>query len=233
MIALHAGSYDLAREQLLLVCHRYKTTFSRDIGQERYYRRLFYADTHELLAALKQSGPDLKAREMTPQVKKNIVNDAVEETHGQPDPTSLHQESTQENNQLHDIEEELQDHFDSSDNAPTMQTVPLTEEEQRAGSIIRTAYRKYFRRKTSLMKSLARLTSDSFMECLKQSQTVEWPRGSRYKLLYLGPLPNLVACLEYVWADIMNKKADAKKMLKKGLGAENIDRTNATLTELS
>jgi hypothetical protein len=233
VIALHAASYDLAREQLLLVCHRYKATFSHDTRQERYYRRLFYADTQELLAALKQSGPDLQAQEMAPQVKKNIVNDAVEETHDQPDPASLDQESTQENIQLHDMEEELQDDFDSSHSTPAMQTVPLTEEEQKAGSIIRTAYRKYLRRKTSSMKFSARLTSDSFMKCLKQSETVEWPRGSRYKLLYLGPLANLLACLECVWADIKDEKADAKKKLKNGLGPENIDRTNATLTELS
>ena len=233
MIALHAGSYDLAREQLLLVCHRYKATFSRDTRQERYYRQLFYADTQELLAALKQSGPDLQAREMAPQVKKNIVNDAVEETHDQPDPGSLDQESTQENIQLHDMEEEVQDDFDSSHSTPAMQTVPLTEEEQNAGSIIRTAYRKYLRRKTSSMKFSARLTSDSFMECLKQSQTVEWSGRSRYKLLYLGPLPNLLACLEYVWAYIKDKKTDAKKMLKNGLEPEDIDRASATLTELS
>lgn len=233
MIALHAGSYDLAREQLLLVCHRYKATFSRDMRQERYYRRLFYAETHELLEALKQSGPSFQAREMAPQVKKSIVNDAVEEVYDKPDPPSLDQELTQENLQSHDIEEELQDDFDSSHNTPAMQTVPLTDEEQKAGIIIRTAYRKYLRRKNSLMKFSARLTSNSFMECLKQSQTVEWPRGSRYKLLYLGPLPNLLACLECIWTGIMDKKADARKMLKNGLGPENIDRANATLTELS
>ncbi|KAF8725221.1 hypothetical protein AX14_008242 [Amanita brunnescens Koide BX004] len=257
--ALHAGSYDLAREQLLLVCHRNKATSARDTRQEQYYRRLYYDDKHDLQTALNQSGPNLQDREMalrvgqnivhdtveerhdrpdpapwgqeSTQVRENIVNGAVEERHDQPDPTSLDPESTQENIQLHEIEEELQNYIDSSSqNTPA---VSLTEEEQKAGSVIRNAYREYFRRKISLTKSSARLRSNSYMEYLKQSQTVEWARRSHYRLLYLGALPNLLACLECVWADIIDQRADARKRLKNGLGPENVDRENATLTKLS
>ena len=259
MIALHAGSYDLAREKLLLVCHRYKATSARDMRQEQYYQRLYYDDKHDLQAALNQSGPYLQDREMalqvrqnivhdaveekydgpdpapwgqesTQEVRENIVNGAVEERHDQPDPASLDPESIQEHIQLHEIEKELQNHIDSSQNTPA---VSLTEEEQKAGSVIRNAYRKYFRRKISLMKFSARLRSNSYMEYLKQSQTVEWARRSHYRLLYLGALPNLLACLEYVWADMIDQRADARKRLKNGLGPENVDRENATLTKLS
>ncbi len=74
------------------------------------------------------------------------------------------------------------------------------------------------------------------MECLEQSRTIEWPRRSLYKLLYLGPLPNLLACLECLWkdnTDNMNKAAEARKTLRIGLEPDKIDWANAYLTELS
>ncbi len=54
--------------------------------------------------------------------------------------------------------------------------------------------------------SEARLALVKFMECLKQSQAFEWPRCSQYRLVYLGPLPKLLACLESVYADIIDKR---------------------------
>ena len=223
-MALHAGSHDLAREQLLLVCHRNKVTSVRDTRQERYYRRLYYTNEYDLLVSLQQSS------QFPPQVKETfMVDDAVKAIHG---PAS-DQESTHENIQQHDIEEELQDYDGSAQDIPVMQTTPLTDEELEAGSTIRNAYKKYLRRKATSTNSSVRLTGDAFMECLEQSRTIEWPRRSLYKLLYLGPLPNLLACLQCVWADIMDKRAEARKMFRNGLEPDKIDQANADLTELS
>ena len=232
MIALHAGSHDLAREQLILVCNRDKVASARDMRQERYYRRLYYTDKCDLLAALQPSSSNLHNQEKV-QVRGNVANNAVEAKDDQPDPVPLDQESTHENIQMDDIEEELQEHNDSSQNRPAMQTAALTDKEQEAGSIIRNAYRKYVRGKAMSLNSSARLTRSGFMECLEQSRTVEWLRRSQYKLLYLGPLPNLLACLECVWADISDKRDDARKMLSKALGHDALDQENAKLIELS
>lgn len=218
MVALHNGSHDLAREQLILVCNRHKVASARDMQQERYYRQLYYTDKRDLLAALQSN---LHNQEKA-QARGNIANNAVE-AKDRLDPAS------------HDIEEEVQEqyHDDSSQNRSAMQMVALTREEQEAGSIIRNAYRKYVGRKAKSMNSSARLTHSAFIQCLEQSRTVEWPRRSQYKFLYLGPLSNLLACLECVWADISDKRDDARKMSEKKLGHEALDQEIAKRAELS
>lgn len=163
---------------------------------------------------------------MGPQVWENIVNDVIEAKN---DPELLNQELTDENIQLHDVVEEPEEIF--SEETLPMQTATFTDEEQ---TIIQNACRRYFRRKaTSMNSSEARLTRVKFMECLKQSQAFKWPRRSRYRLLYLGPLPNLLACLETVYADIIDKKSNARNMWRNGLEPEKIDWASTALTELS
>ncbi|KAF8624782.1 hypothetical protein AX15_005672 [Amanita polypyramis BW_CC] len=249
VMALHAGSYGLEREELLLVCHRHMDAWATDTRQERYYRRVNYTNDHDLQVALLQ--PEVQqvtSRELekTEDYSTGVMLDGVNsvsmsQKHGSgqlqdaaddSDSISPHRgPETREDVQVHDVDEESGDRYDPSQSA-ALQFAILTEAEREAGNIIQSAYRKHSRTKNIRINASAQLIRTIFLDYLKHSQTLGWPKRSYYRLLYLGPLPHMLACLESLWMDVMRRKANAKKMLKKGLGHEEIDRAGAILTEI-
>ncbi|KAK2462120.1 hypothetical protein APHAL10511_006583 [Amanita phalloides] len=232
--ALHTGSYDLAKEQLILVCHRHMPTFPSNLRLERYYRRILYIDERDLAESLLQAEGQLSLRMSSQEVPDSMSRkNGMEGKYDLPEHASLDQESIQDDNfPSHEEEGEQDDHYEPSQSISATQMVTLTEEEQKAGIIIRDTYKAYLRRKTITSNTSAQSTRNMFLKCLEHSQAMTWSRRSHYKLLYLGPLPCMLACLEILSMDITDKRAEAKKMLK-GLEHQGIDEANAILTELS
>ncbi|KAG2143549.1 uncharacterized protein EDB93DRAFT_1088104 [Suillus bovinus] len=68
-----------------------------------------------------------------------------------------------------------------------------TVEEEEAACKIQNAYRRYVRRRSS--RAVNAEIDAIFMTCLKETQSSEW-RPGYYSLIFLGPLPHLLACLE-------------------------------------
>jgi hypothetical protein len=68
-----------------------------------------------------------------------------------------------------------------------------SEEEEKAACKIQKTYRRYVRRRSS--RAVNGEIDAIFMACLKETQSSEWHPGY-YRLLFLGPLPHLLVCLE-------------------------------------
>ncbi|KAH7911824.1 hypothetical protein BJ138DRAFT_1005801 [Hygrophoropsis aurantiaca] len=95
-----------------------------------------------------------------------------------------------------------------------------TEEETQAAGILQTIYRRRLdRRSRSARAALDEERHAFFEECLKQVKSTEWA-PSYYRLLYLGPLPHLLLCLERAVAILH----DTKRKIKGRLTKNNYDR---------
>jgi len=87
-----------------------------------------------------------------------------------------------------------------------------SEEEEKSAHKIQKAYRRYVRRRSS--RAVNAEIDATFMACLKETQSSEWRQGY-YSLLFLGPLPHLLVCLERGIALTHTAKAKTKGLLNK------------------
>lgn len=99
--------------------------------------------------------------------------------------------------------------------------LPPSEEQIHATRIIQIAYRKLLRRRHKSTKSALEASRASFFdECLKESLKMEWPNGIYYRLLFLGPLPHVLACLSVAHSWAFDTKARNKERLTVALHQE-------------
>jgi hypothetical protein len=87
-----------------------------------------------------------------------------------------------------------------------------SEEEEKAACKIQKIYRRYVRRRSSRVVNAE--IDAIFMACLKETQSSEWHPG-HYRLLFLGPLPYLLVCLERGIALTHAAKTKMKGLLNK------------------
>ena len=87
-----------------------------------------------------------------------------------------------------------------------------SEEEEKEARKIQKAYRRYVRLRSS--HAVNAEIDVIFMACLKETQSAEWHAGY-YNLLFLGPLPHLLVCLERGIALTHTAKAKTKGLLNK------------------
>ncbi|KZP05197.1 hypothetical protein FIBSPDRAFT_843218 [Athelia psychrophila] len=78
-----------------------------------------------------------------------------------------------------------------------------TEEQIQAALRIQIAYRQLLRyRRTSARTGLSAARDRQFVNCRLESEKMDWPRGGfclappRYRIVFLGPIPHLLVCLE-------------------------------------
>lgn len=95
-----------------------------------------------------------------------------------------------------------------------------SDEEIRAARIIETMYFRKLRRRRSAPKgALSEARARCFVNCWTESKQMEWSRAphrlspSRYRFLFLGPLPHLLVCLERANTSTFELKLKAKKRL--------------------
>lgn len=109
--------------------------------------------------------------------------------------------------------------------------LPPSEEQINATRVIQTAYRKLLRRRRKSTKSTLEATRASFFDaCLAESLKMEWPNGTYYRLLFLGPLPHVLVCLSAAHSWAIDTKARNKKRLKVALHQE-LEDVGKRLTE--
>ncbi|CAA7264670.1 unnamed protein product [Cyclocybe aegerita] len=111
------------------------------------------------------------------------------------------------------------------------ETKPPSEELIRAASCIQARYRKILRSKRQTSRTaLETLRASCFEACLAESRKIEWPPRSHYLLLFLGPLPHVLTCLNAVHTWVMETKQRNKKRFKTATHQE-LDDVNKRLTE--
>jgi hypothetical protein len=94
----------------------------------------------------------------------------------------------------------------------SLRTNEPSEEEEKSACQIQKAYRRYVLRRSS--RAVNAEIDAIFMACLKETQSSEWRQGY-YCLLFLGPLPHLLVCLERGIALTNTAKAKMKGLLNK------------------
>ena len=94
-----------------------------------------------------------------------------------------------------------------------------SDEQIKAARVIQIRYRRNVLRRSRPMSTLFEARSRLFVECWKESEKIDWLRKGRhilrYRLLFLGPLPHLLLCLERA----KEFASEAKKKIKRRLTA--------------
>lgn len=111
-------------------------------------------------------------------------------------------------------------------------TLILSEDRVKAITVFQTLYRKLLRHRRNVANRTALQIScnNFFDECLKESQKIEWPPGSYYRLLFLGPLPHVLVCLHAAHSWTMENKKRNKARFKTATH-QDLDEVNKRLTE--
>ncbi len=59
---------------------------------------------------------------------------------------------------------------------------------------------------------LIKTRKDRFEAFARAAHNIEWPEGSLYRPIYLGALPHLLVCLDYMWTTVMDDKTKVKRV---------------------
>jgi hypothetical protein len=103
---------------------------------------------------------------------------------------------------------------DSADMPQALESVAPSEEECYAASVIQLAYRRALaRRRGSPKDGLPEARSRFFTIYYKQSREMEWP-NRYYRLLFLGPIPHILLCLDAVETHTHELKGKTKERLQ-------------------
>ncbi|KIM81679.1 hypothetical protein PILCRDRAFT_485798 [Piloderma croceum F 1598] len=82
-----------------------------------------------------------------------------------------------------------------------------------AACVIQAMYRRHvLRRESGVKKALSEARSHFFIDCWVESKKMEWPHR-HYRLLFLGPLPHLLLCLERANTSASDFKMKVKRRL--------------------
>ncbi|GLB36677.1 putative uvrD-like helicase C-terminal domain [Lyophyllum shimeji] len=113
------------------------------------------------------------------------------------------------------------------------QAQPPTAAEIHAASIIQKAYRRALLRRRQMAKTgLSALRSRKFAASFEKARTMVWKDKSSYRLLFLGPLPHILLCLDIAYAATMNQKKSVKKRWTSA-SHETLDGLSSHLTQLN
>ncbi|EMD41416.1 hypothetical protein CERSUDRAFT_89982 [Gelatoporia subvermispora B] len=107
-----------------------------------------------------------------------------------------------------------------------------TQTEVDAARTIQVAYRRHLSTRRGAATSTAEdLMRRIFTACQARSQQLQW-LCRRYKMLFLGPLPHLLVCLEMMHGYIFTAKDQAKKRLRK-VEHRELEEAQVTLNAMS
>lgn len=103
-----------------------------------------------------------------------------------------------------------------------------SEEEHHAASVIQSAYRKAIsRRQRHLESTLGDALGRSWVACMKEATNIE---PGLYRLLFLGPLPHILICVDILRSKVLTYKTKMRKQLAKKKH-EELDEVDKKLTQ--
>ncbi|KDR84732.1 hypothetical protein GALMADRAFT_260438 [Galerina marginata CBS 339.88] len=140
-----------------------------------------------------------------------------------------------------DIEEPDVDNTEIINTAPAAESIaiaelpednsPPSDEQVQAATRLQTAYRKVLKLRRKIPKTALDASRNTcFLACLEESRKIDWPDGSFYRLLFLGPLPHVLVCLNAAYAWAIDTKARNKKRFKIAMH-QDLEDVNKRLTE--
>jgi hypothetical protein len=139
-----------------------------------------------------------------------------------------------------EVEEPEVDTSEIINSAPLTETVSMTEIPEdnhptvevqvRAAIVLQTVYRRKLNYRKSNHRVSDVLRASCFQQCLSEASRLDWPKGSYYRLLFLGPVPHLQVCLTAAFDCVMENKQRIKKRFKSAIHQE-LDDINKRLTE--
>ncbi|KAF4623894.1 hypothetical protein D9613_001576 [Agrocybe pediades] len=119
---------------------------------------------------------------------------------------------------------------DSLPEAEEVNSAP-SEEKIQAAVKLQTLYRKKLRRRRVVAKTAQEASRNScFESCLAESAKIEWPQGSFYRFLFLGPLAHVLVCLNAAYTSAMETKKRNKQRLSKA-SHQDLEEVNKRMTE--
>lgn len=113
--------------------------------------------------------------------------------------------------------------------------VQVSEEQKVVAAKLWAKYQRRLRSaKLEKAKSATQKARDSYFEtCLGLSEDMEWPFGFFYRKLYLGLVPNLLACVNRVDSYAYGARAKAKRRFRLGTdAAEDLEGLNKRMNDL-
>lgn len=163
--------------------------------------------------------------EAEPFVPSVFLRGGDEKARGRPFPIEDEAESNDLGEATHDADEPEDFHYEHGDThlADTTALVrsavlaraqrPPSEKEVRAASLIQDTYRRtVWHRRGKSQEGLSAARAVHFISCWTQAREMSWP-NRYYRLLFLGPLPHVLLCLDAVYTYASSTKAKTKKRL--------------------
>ncbi|KAI0297517.1 hypothetical protein B0F90DRAFT_1819257 [Multifurca ochricompacta] len=88
-------------------------------------------------------------------------------------------------------------------------------EQHRAAKTLQHRYRRLLASRAHRVANpglgLAKARQNQFEAFAQEVDSIEWPKKSRYRLIFLGALPHLLVCLSHSWSIVMEEKGTVKR----------------------
>jgi len=107
---------------------------------------------------------------------------------------------------------------------------PALEERHRAARLLQYEYRRKLKGLKYRKNNHQITVVDSYQQYLAEASLLDWPKGSYYRLLFLGPVPHLQVCINTAFDWVMENKQRNKKRFRSAIHQE-LDDINKRLTE--
>ena len=107
-----------------------------------------------------------------------------------------------------------------------------SERELQAACTIQNFYRRMVSRRRQLaISGRPAARQQFFLKCLDHADNLGWQQNSYYRLLFLGPLPHFLVCVEAAEAAISKQKKEVKKRFQLE-SHEQLEELSLRLTKL-
>jgi hypothetical protein len=181
-------------------------------------RRVFYKTVEDV--------PRLLSETVTPSFLSSLRADAPTFVPREANKFTRDRAADDQGSEVHEeIEEPDADNTDMINTAAVVETIANTalsdanelpsEEKIHATRVFQVAYRKALIRRRKATKTVGEASRMSFFEaCQLEARNMEWPHGRYYRMLFLGPLPHGLVCLDAVHSYAARARDKAKKRFK-------------------
>jgi len=217
---------DSSLDEIILLLHT--TTHGPDPPRQKYVRPVSYDEVNEVPALLLSEAPNplrtdaIRTNQWRPRVGTAMGvppgNDQGARRRQMrieiPEERVAHRKETEEAMPGDDHEEEI--NKVQVDAARVIQDAYHRDlERKRAGAArkIQVAYRRHLKGKAVVREGIDAIQARYWHLLRKRSMKMEWPKDSRYYLLFRVPLAYILVCLDTIGAFVESEKKEAKKRM--------------------
>jgi len=112
-----------------------------------------------------------------------------------------------------------------------------SEQHNQAASIIQGVYKRFWQRKRNMLDGVGQAATTRrcfvlYKETLHPNMRVLVTKSVRYSIIYLGPLPHLLAALEAIHSPLFKAKNELKKRLLSDIQHEELEEVDDNITRI-